>query len=563
MTAGIEAVKQVGRAIDAAATRLPLWKRDRATALYYLLTVFEDRIRLPLLRGFPAGDSALILNSDQFRQSYEHALTPLIKIAYERCPAPSEVIPSDELDPRMYGETREALDFGVDYDLAVSILESALNGKLDLVVDGFDVRVHPIVQAGDDYDAQVKVAAALSETDRPHPLVPIELYLTPPGQRRLRKLAPLVQARSDGFIKWTVPEDVDRDFARLAVEATSDVDHPLEALVGRYTVDDFRAFFRHLYKLAALNQTFCWVAGLNGITGAGVGSLVLELSRDALEAELVGTGRMPDDTFRAIIADLTYDPQLKNTDVYFQPLLEIAPGRFLLSPLVLTASNWERNLLRLWALKYGSQYAAQVHRTRAHLADTVAAWFAHPPMRAVANRVLTYKGRALTDVDIAVYDPRDDALLLFQVKWVTGPAEPREVRDADEELDHGLAQARLAERFVREHPEEAGRQLFRDSVQLTSTTRVRSVLLARGYPGSADLATQDVPILYYPLIQRHFQAAPSGTLLSITEDLCSLLALAQRGKDYEIRPASFELAGYRFHSWAAELVPGHLLPGPP
>jgi hypothetical protein len=174
-----------------------------------------------------------------------------------------------------------------------------------------------------------------------------------------------------------------------------------------------------------------------------------------------------------------------------------------MSPTVITASNWERNLLRLWALKYSDQYSAAVGPIKHRLAQQVAEDFRHHGFAASGNRLLQFKGEnARTDVDVAVYDRRTNTLALIEIKWFIETAEAREVRSADAELVKGIDQARTAGEFVSAHPKEAAQALFpTDGVDLSGGVRVRKVVIARGHLGSQQTVASDVPILDYNLVR--------------------------------------------------------------
>ena len=79
-------VAPVGEAIDSASRALSILTRDRQTALFYVLTAYEDAIRLPLIRDLAARDALALANSDNVRLSLEMGITDLVRLIYEGVP---------------------------------------------------------------------------------------------------------------------------------------------------------------------------------------------------------------------------------------------------------------------------------------------------------------------------------------------------------------------------------------------------------------------------------------------------------------------------------------------
>jgi SEC-C motif len=358
------------------------------------------------------------------------------------------------------------------------------------------------------------------------------------------------------MIEYVAPPSADQFFRMLAVRATEYVEHPLEMTIGGYTVEQFRAFFRELYRRAACNQVACWLSSNVGSRSLAVGSTVLRISRSVLRDALCLDGLLTEESFGRILTDTTYDSRRKHTDVFFQPLLPVTDDEFLVSPMLITTTNWERNLQRLWALKDPGAYGSAVQAACTNLALTVRDWFAGASHIATANRILRLGGSNATDVDVAVCDPAERFLFLAQVKWLIPPAEPWEVRRADDDLRKGIEQARVADVFVRGHPQEAARLLFPDfALDIGPETRIQSAVISRNHPGSADIAADDVPIIDYALAEDAMNRLPTAPRLEKTvARLIALQAQPRRGRDYEVAEAEIEIAGYRFRGEAFTLL---------
>lgn len=300
-----------------------------------------------------------------------------------------------------------------------------------------------------------------------------------------------------------------------------------------------------------------------GVRGHGVGSIVIHFTTAEMASELVAPGRLAEDRLNAIVRDLTYDPSIKHTDIFFQPLVEIAPGEFLVSPSVITGSAWERNLLKLWSNKYPDRYAATVGLAKNKLTASIAGEFARLGFPTTSNRELRLAGSsAVTDVDVAVFDPMAEALALAEVKWLTEPADPREVRRADDEVAKGIKQVRAAAAFVRQHPAIAEKLLFPSgTAKFTESIRIRALVIGRGHVGSRHVADPHVPILDYGLVAG-LAATTVGSrrLEGIIDLLLARMRAPQRGTDYRASSVVISLAGYCFHipAFRPRLVPPNM-----
>ena len=151
---------------------------------------------------------------------------------------------------------------------------------------------------------------------------------------------------------------------------------------------------------------------------------------------------------------------------------------------------------------------------------------------------------------------RSQTLLLAQQKWLTAPAEPREVRKADEELKRGIEQAYASKAFIERHLAGAAEVLFPAlGVQIGPASRIRLAVICRNHVGSADILDPNVPILDYMLTGQCLREEAGGrTLDRIYGDLTRLLIRARRGTDYEVGTVSISLAGYTFTTEGVTLL---------
>jgi hypothetical protein len=192
--------------------------------------------------------------------------------------------------------------------------------------------------------------------------------------------------------------------------------------------------------------------------------------------------------------------------------------------MVVTASSWERNLQKLWALKYPEAYSARVGEKKVRLAAEIASAFAELGFRATATRLLTdTSGALIGDVDVAVFDDREALLAVMELKWFIASAESYEVRRNDAEVQAGTAQARASAAFVPSQPADAMALLFPGRTP-TIPRSVQPLVIVRGHLPTIAVLTDDVPIVGYDVLVAYLaQVKPGIRLPALLHDVTGFL----------------------------------------
>lgn len=169
----------------------------------------------------------------------------------------------------------------------------------------------------------------------------------------------------DGRMCYQSTREVAELCADLALRVTQAHTMPLDVAVAGYSLGDIRRVFRTLYRRAQVHLAYCWYRA-GTLDHQEVWSLPLWVDRSGLEAELVNLGPLEGSVFDRTLEDLTYR-STSWTDIRYQPLMPVGAGHYLVSPIVVLDSAWERNVLKLWANKYQHEYSAMVsgHKRRA------------------------------------------------------------------------------------------------------------------------------------------------------------------------------------------------------
>lgn len=455
----------------------------------------------------------------------------------------------DQFDREAFTEALQAVPLGNAVRSALDALDDVCCGTRRLEISGRDLHL-PFTDKGTvEHEAWKSLFTGVIDPHRPRfPFIEIER--SEQGGRLWEMIHSKTLTLGKNRILYTVPRPVEGFCAALADRAVSTVELPLSLRIGGYSLDEFRQFYRCLYKRCAIHQAFCYRADPTGPGEQVAGSLPLWLKREDLHEELVSGSDLAADSFNSIVTDLTYDVSLGWTDIHYQPLLPVGPGRFLVAPTLPTVSAWERNLAKMWANKHASEYSRNVSEEKKRTAETIAGALRSYGFTAPANREFYLKkGVPSGEVDVVAYDPQQDVLLLAEVKWLIGTTRSHDARKADSEIEKGIQQVREAAAFVGNHPEKASGQILGDRrVQLSPRTKIRTLVIGRGYIGSFGQARHDATVLDFHRVLEYICHLP------VRKDLAEVVDGLER-LAYQSTPVpgaatvdfQFELGEYRFH----------------
>jgi len=408
-----------------------------------------------------------------------------------------------------------------------------------------------------EHEAWKTAHGGLIDPQRPADYAVLELEVSREGPQLWEMMDRATNYIGGNRILCSIPPAVRAFFAARADRAVAAVDLPVDIRVGGYSVDEFRRFLRSLYERAAIHQAFCCRAAVHQAGRQAVGSLALSVTRDELRADLVPTGLVSEEAFEHIVADVAYEVGHSWTSIFYQPLLPVGPGAFLVAPTLITTSLWENNLVNGWAKRHQAQYSTQVGEVKKRGAEALAEALRGHGFIATANRRYGRDKCQLGDVDLATFDPRSDVLLLAELKWRSPAAGSHEARSRDLKLLEGIDQVRKATSFVLDHPARAADQLFGPhQVGLSSATDIRCAVIGRGHLGSFGVDKHGVGVWDFHRVQDYLRDEASGKELSaVVDDLHALMRHWTAPMDLQIVERSVALAGYNVRIPAFKFVP--------
>lgn len=248
-----------------------------------------------------------------------------------------------------------------------------------------------------------------------------------------------------------------------------------------------------------------------------------------------------------MLSDLVLHVESSHPDALIQPLIPMPNTRtVLIAPSLIFTTNWEVCLLRNWARLYPDGYGAIIASRKVELAKSFGMALDSERFVVATDKTLVDgQGRTVGDVDVAVFDPSDGSLGLFEVKWLIEPDSPKETIRAEQEIAHGIDQVlRNRHEFERDALSFLKQVFANHEIETTSVREVKCYVVGHGDVGLKDDEDNGVYVLDYFLSVDIIAASKD---ISLRQSL-SLIIAKQREISESIRDGastlSIKLAGY-------------------
>jgi hypothetical protein len=229
---------------------------------------------------------------------------------------------------------------------------------------------------------------------------------------------------------------------------------------------------------------------------------ILRLTLSELSAILANRRAVEHEVAFSILSDLVFDSTASRPDILVQPLVPIPNTKIILiAPSLISTANWEVCALRNWIRLYPDMYRKVIASKKGELAKSLGNALASNHFVTSVNRKLTDgKGQTMTDVDVAVFDPFDGLLAIFQVKWLIEPDSTRETIRADAEISYAFEQSIRCKREFENDRSRFLKQVFPDcDIGVSAVKELKCYVIARGDMGSKDDEENDIYVIDYLL----------------------------------------------------------------
>ena len=277
---------------------------------------------------------------------------------------------------------------------------------------------------------------------------------------------------------------------------------------------DYRIFFETLQSIMFIqkgiyeyefSQTRDFTAYYSKIV------LVLDAIAD-LVAMMERYTKLGEGKISAIIDLFTYGNwKQDHPDPVLQPIIQLPNGNLIFSPLIITGSNTERNLITLInRIPEGKEMYSKFSTRKEEL-------MREELVSNLGKKFLYWNGklpkaRKLPDLDLAIIDTDSDHVFLCELKSLHSPSSPREIIEKTQEIEKGASQIRKIANWVEESLQE-----FIDMTGWENISGVTRVVVSKHFVGWGYYEDTDIPIIsmhHFMEIMKSFDSDKVSLILS-------------------------------------------------
>lgn len=318
---------------------------------------------------------------------------------------------------------------------------------------------------------------------------------------------------------------------------------------GKYCMQDFWEFWTYIdIKSGAV---------LRGLDPYAPGILRYPLyfvqSKDDWINEISQGSRLRKSIVQDILGDLIFDFRLPNLGVRLRPFIPMDDTYLALSPLLVYLNLVENNFLDLQAKINRAHYdRLKNEKESLSILEIVGLLKKRTGIYQQRNIILSKNGKQLTDLDLVVLDSSSSTLILLELKWLMRPDTVFDVLKKDEDIDKGIEQAKLADKYVRKDQKVFLKRYFPES-QISSVRRIVPIVVVRDNIGSTIKIERALPVCDYDIFLMYL----ADTELRL-DTICGKIAkgewLPKKGRDYKVNYRPLPLFDYFIFVPSLELL---------
>lgn len=194
---------------------------------------------------------------------------------------------------------------------------------------------------------------------------------------------------------------------------------PRDWKFDNYTLQEFKLCWIELYVIC---QIHFMVKIRSRLPGFAYQDGIICLKKDELLNNLQQNVKIEREHISNILKALTYDPSLRNTDIMYQPLVEVGDS-YLITPNLILVSNPERNMLSVIQKKKDSKYSVEVNKLENIMCAELASVLPERTLYKTDCKI----GKDNPDIDFTIYDSVSNSILIAEMKWLIAADSSKEL----------------------------------------------------------------------------------------------------------------------------------------
>lgn len=418
-------------------------KKQRNQALLDTLRVFEDACRLSSL-------SMAVVASDMMEgvhRAYMDALNIAIQWIYSECPNNDDSV-SMQLSSETYQAVSDLLlNHAVPYSGICAGYIGYSRKQFSVEVQGNNVTFISDKKQDELFCANMaELYSKRKKTPYPSISIPSEI---------IEIITKAVHFK-DGRICYELTSEVlnaFKPFAEMQWEATSTL--PKEWEFDRFTLDDYKKVWIIIDTLCMIHFNACINSN---VQGCAVEDNIIVINRNSLVNSLKTLSTVSEEVIDRILSFITYNPNIKNTDIMYQPIVELDKYRVVITPHLFMSSNPERNLMAIINKSKDRKHSIEVNQLENLMLGRIKNQIPITENLIVCSHVDI--GAELPDIDFGLYDKTTNSAIICELKWLIEADSPQEVFAREDDIERGCQQIRDIMSFAVCNREYFFRKLF-------------------------------------------------------------------------------------------------------
>ena len=261
---------------------------------------------------------------------------------------------------------------------------------------------------------------------------------------------------------------------------------PSEWQFSSYSLGEFRQVFEAICAMAHIRWRAHFIAKSQGCRDSGYANSIYMPSCDKLLKLVVDSSGVSEPAVRRILEDLTYGNRgIKRPDLALQPLIKLNRDYYAIAPFLWIAWIPEDNLIALLNKipEEKKIYSKLGNEKEDRMREDIKAELG-------ARGFRFEESKRNPNIDLAIINDTEKAVLLLELKWFISPAAPRERNEKSKEISKGVAQVQ-ALRMAYSNKNER----LLSKLKIDASYRLEGAVVSHNWIGYADVQSPEVPVI--------------------------------------------------------------------
>lgn len=485
-------IREIESEIDHFYKAHPFMSQPYSAAIQYLLIIYEEANRLPILLGhhiplINGFQDLLLIQKPKY--SLTHSINWASKIGRTM---PERLIGDIEKD--IYSPAWDFFNLALVYQMVVSAYTMWSRGIAEAeLADDCTVRFkYPIGETRYDMlDSILGLEATKQAFGNAVSYVP---YLL----KAFSVLAKTVQQTGLYTISYSTREIDNQNMMLLTHELLREQTLPPDNWrFYNIKTEDFKSFWSVLTAICILHRGAMHYAetGLR-IKGGAVASTIMVRAKSDWIRQISRWSGLDRCKVEEILEYHTYSPIHKKPDIVLTPFIYVTDKHLALAPTLILTNNLGRNLLKHLAKNFKDEYDCNSHVFEDKMTSDFLSSMETPPYK-VFHKVRIPENLRLPDIDVCLVDVARRQAMICEFKWTIPAAEPSEILEKMEIESKALNQLNMLKNYFYEQPESLSNVLKIDHE--CEVEKFFFVCVMKNCAGTDKMFNKDLPVVNYSI----------------------------------------------------------------